>query len=86
MLFGEGFVSRSQAKRVLARLPRFKEVLLDFEGVEAIGPAFADQIFRVFAAEHGDVHLSPVRANEQVKQMVDRARRAALEPTPDEGS
>jgi DNA-binding MarR family transcriptional regulator len=75
----ESFVSRSQAKRVLARLPRFKEVLLDFEGVSAIGPAFADQIFRVFAAEHPDVHVTPIRANDEVIKMIDRARKAAVE-------
>jgi DNA-binding MarR family transcriptional regulator len=75
----DSFVSRSQAKRVLSRLPRFKEVLLDFEGVPAIGPAFADQIFRVFAGEHPEVHLTPIRANQLVQQMVDRARKAALE-------
>ena len=35
----DSFVSRSQAKRALARLPRFKEVLLDFDGVQSITTA-----------------------------------------------
>jgi hypothetical protein len=40
-------ISRSQAKRVVARLELFKTVLFDFAGVPTIGQAFADQIFRV---------------------------------------
>ena len=75
----DSFVSRSQAKRVLARLPRFKEVVLDFEGVATIGPAFADEIFRVFAKGHPDVHLSAARAREEVARMIARARAAAAE-------
>jgi hypothetical protein len=42
-------ISRSQAKRLLARIELFKIVLFDFSGVETIGQAFADEIFRVFA-------------------------------------
>ena len=68
------FISRSQAKRVLARLPRFREVILNFEGVESVGPAFADEIFRVFANAHPDVHLIPVNASDQVQKMIHRAR------------
>ena len=80
----DSLVSRSQAKRALARLPRFKEVLLDFDGVSSIGPAFADEIFRVFASEHPEVHLSPIRANDNVQRMINRAKRAGSEST--EGS
>ena len=70
---GSTLVSRSQAKRILARLERFKEVILDFKGVESVTPAFADEIFRVFAAGHPRVHLMPVNDNEQVRQMIQRA-------------
>ena len=49
--YGEdNLVSRSQAKRVLARVDRFEEVILDYSGIRAVGQAFADEIFRVFAA------------------------------------
>jgi len=41
-------VSRSQAKRLLARVELFKVVMLDFTNVPTIGQAFADEIFRVF--------------------------------------
>jgi len=47
--YGEdNLISRSQAKRLLVRFERFKEIILDFENVESIGQAFADEIFRVF--------------------------------------
>ncbi len=42
----------AQAKRLLARVDRFKTVALDFEGVEMIGQTFADEVFRVFQREH----------------------------------
>lgn len=67
------FVSRSQAKRIVARLERFKEVVLDFDRVTELGPAFADDVFRVFAERHPSVHLVPINANEQVTKMIRRA-------------
>src|SRR5271163_852378 len=67
---GEQLVSRSQARRVLARAERFSEVLLDFQGVQDIGPAFADEIFRVFQNSHPDIRIVTARANEQVNRMI----------------
>jgi anti-sigma regulatory factor (Ser/Thr protein kinase) len=69
----ENLVSRSQAKRLLLRVDRFRTVMLDFEGVERIGQAFADEIFRVFANEHPEVELIPVHATTEVQQMIRRA-------------
>ena len=68
-------VSRSQAKRLLNRFDRFKEVVLDFEGVESVGQAFADEVFRVFALAHPEVKLIPIRQNEAVSRMITRALR-----------
>ena len=72
-------VSRSQAKRVLNRVDRFKTVLFDFAGVDSIGQAFADEIFRVFATQHPDIEIVEVRANKEVSNMISRARIAAQE-------
>ena len=69
-------VSRSQAKRLLLRLDRFRTVVFDFENVEQIGQAFADEIFRVFASRHPDVELLFVNANKQITNMIRRARNA----------
>jgi len=66
-------VSRSQARRIVARFERFKEVFLDFSAVESIGQAFADEIFRVYATRHPEMKLTAVNANEQVTRMIRRA-------------
>lgn len=71
---GEKLVSRSQARRLYQRFDRFRHVVLDFEGVAEIGQAFADELFRVFAAAHPAVDLAPVNMTEAVAQMVSRAR------------
>lgn len=69
----ENLVSRSQAKRLLRRVDRFRSVVLDFADVTVIGQAFADEIFRVFANAHPDVELIPVHAASEVQQMIRRA-------------
>lgn len=69
----EKLVSRSQAKRVLVRVERFKHVIFDFVGVSAIGQAFADEIFRVYAQQHPDIVLLPVKMEPNVEKMVKRA-------------
>lgn len=65
----EQLISRSQAKRLIARFDRFKKVILDFKSVNEIGQAFADELFRVYANEHPQVELSPVNMSEQVERM-----------------
>jgi len=69
----EKLVSRSQAKRVLARLERFRNIIFDFEGVSAVGQAFADEIFRVYANNHPDLVLLPINMESNVVKMVNRA-------------
>lgn len=67
-------VSRSQAKRLLQRIDRFRTVVLDFSGIASIGQAFADEVFRVFAHAHPEVELIPTHAAPEVQQMINRAR------------
>lgn len=69
----ENLVSRSQAKRLLARFERFKEVVLDFHDVPMIGQAFADEVFRVFPNHHADVRLYFRNAVPDVERMIRRA-------------
>lgn len=66
----ENLLSRSQARRLTARLDRFRQVELDFSGVTEVGQAFADELFRVFAAAHPDVRLLPVALEPRVRAMV----------------
>ena len=74
MRYGDdNLVSRSQAKRLLARFDRFKVVVLDFSGVATIGQAFADEVFRVFRNKHPQVELIPMHTSSEVKRMISRA-------------
>lgn len=66
-------VSRSQAKRLLVRVDRFKTVIFDFDEVETVGQAFADEIFRVFKNQHPEMDLIYLNVNKQVQQMITRA-------------
>jgi hypothetical protein len=70
----DGLVSRSQAKRVLSRIELFERVVFDFKGVDFVGQAFADQIFRVYANEHPKIDLMAIHMNAEVESMVKRAR------------
>lgn len=75
-LFGEEsgpLVSRSQAKRILVRTEGFRIVVLDFQRVDEIGPAFADEVFRVFQRTHPEIRVIPMNANDQVNKMILRA-------------
>jgi len=70
---GDFLVSRSQAKRVLLRAESFRTVVFDFEGVDSIGQAFADEVFRVFHRRHPEVNLKVINANKSVQRMISRA-------------
>ncbi len=71
-LGGENLVSRSQAKRLVARFEGFKTVILDFEQIQEIGQAFADEVFRVFKSTHPDVELITANLSDDVKRMIGR--------------
>jgi anti-sigma regulatory factor (Ser/Thr protein kinase) len=70
---GLGFVSRSEAKRLLVGLERFEEVLLDFTKVSAVGQGFADEVFRVWQRSHPGTRLIPKNMTPPVEAMVRRA-------------
>lgn len=67
-------ISRSQAKRVVARIELFKIVIFNFQDVPTIGQPFADEIFRVFALEHPEIELLVSHANSEVQRMIARAK------------
>jgi anti-sigma regulatory factor (Ser/Thr protein kinase) len=74
---GTEFVSRSEAKRLLHGLAKFREVVLDFTGVDIVGQGFADEVFRIWAREHPEVNLVPTKMNDPVAFMIERALRGA---------
>ena len=71
--FDVPFVSRAEAKRLARNLERFREVVVDFRGVEEVGQGFADELFRVWAHDHPGTTLLPVNMNRAVRLMVQRA-------------
>ncbi len=56
-LFEREYVSRSEARRLLHGLDKFKKIILDFKGVKTMGQGFADEIFRVFARNHPEISI-----------------------------
>ena len=70
----DSLISRSQAKRVLARVDQFKVAVFDFRGVESIGQAFADELFRVFPRQHPEVEVQVINARPEVASMIARAK------------
>lgn len=70
---GEVWISRSQAKKVLMGIERYKKVILDFKGIKIIGQGFADEIFRVFRKMHPEIILEPINMEPTVEMMVRRA-------------
>lgn len=71
-------VSRSQAKRLCHRFDKFQEIVLDFDGIDEIGQAFAHEIFVVFQNNHKDITLVPENTNEDVKKMICHVKQTIL--------
>lgn len=71
-------VSRSQAKRLCHRFEKFREVELDFQGIDEIGQGFAHEIFVVFQNAHQDVKLIPINMTEEVEKMVNHVRQIII--------
>ena len=67
-------ISRSQARRILFGLDKFKIILLDFDGVPVVGQAFADEIYRVFKNAHPDIEIKESNMSEGVRFMVERSK------------
>jgi hypothetical protein len=44
-----------------------------------VGPAFADEIFRVYKNQHPQVALIPINAAAEVHKMINRAKAADLQ-------
>jgi len=76
--YGTAQISRSQARRLLTGLDKFKVITLDFERVPSIGQGFADEVFRVFQKRHSDIRFEYLNANDAVRFMIERAKNNQL--------
>ncbi|MGL5123679.1 MAG: STAS-like domain-containing protein [Fusobacteriaceae bacterium] len=68
--FEKTLISRSQAKRVLAELVNFTDIVLDFADIRTVGQGFLDEIFRVFTTKNPDKKIKYINTNEQVNIML----------------
>ncbi len=64
------YVSRSEAKRLVANLEKFSEVVLDFRDVQSVGQGFADEVFRVFARRYPTIVIKTENANSVIDAMI----------------
>lgn len=72
-LLQRAYVSRSEAKRLLTNLQRFRRIELDFRDVESVGQGFADEVFRVFASRHPEIRFGVRNASPAVVAMLRHA-------------
>lgn len=70
---GSIYISRSQARRIIHNLDKFKSIIFNFDKVPTVGQAFADEIFRVFNIKHPNIKISAIKMNKTVEFMVKRA-------------
>ncbi len=76
-LLQRDYVSRSEAKRLLANLEKFSEIVLDFRDVKSVGQGFADEIFRIFAQRHPAISIAATNANPAIDAMIRHAASSA---------
>lgn len=67
-------ISRSEARRLGALILDFKEITLDFSGVEEIGQAFCHELFVVWQRNNPSVVLNVVNTCDDVDFMIRRVK------------
>ncbi|MBE7029154.1 MAG: DUF4325 domain-containing protein [Ruminococcaceae bacterium] len=65
-------VSRSEARRLCSLFTEFKEVNLDFYGVEQLGQAFVHEIFVVWQKRNPEIKINVENANENISDFIKR--------------
>jgi anti-sigma regulatory factor (Ser/Thr protein kinase) len=71
---GHEYVSRSQARRILVGLDAFETIVLDFAGINGVGQAFADEVFRVWQKRFPQKNIIVRNSNENIDFMIQRAK------------
>lgn len=72
---GSVAVSRSQARKMLASFDDFNHINIDLSGVEEIGQAFCDEVFRVYQLRYPEKLISWSNALPAVEFMIQRSLR-----------
>jgi anti-sigma regulatory factor (Ser/Thr protein kinase) len=71
------YISRSEAKRLVVNLDKFREVELDFKSVSELGQGFADEVFRIFANKNPRTALKVANTNSSIQAMISHAINSA---------
>jgi anti-sigma regulatory factor (Ser/Thr protein kinase)/biotin operon repressor len=71
------YISRSEAKRLVFNLDKFREVELDFKSVSQLGQGFADEVFRIFAKKNPMTTLKTSNTNSSIRAMINHAINSA---------
>ena len=71
---GSAFLSRSQARRILVGMEKFKHLVLDFQNVTTIGQGFMDEIFRIWKQKNPKAVIEARNANENIKMMIEHVQ------------
>lgn len=69
-LLRRDYVSRSEARRLVANLEKFREIVLDFRDVQSVGQGFADEVFRVFARRYPSIVIRTENTNSVIDAMI----------------
>ncbi|MBQ9086218.1 MAG: DUF4325 domain-containing protein [Clostridia bacterium] len=67
-------ISRSEARRLGELVSDFKEITLDFSGVEEVGQAFCHELFVVWKKNNPDAILNIINACDDVNFMIQRVK------------
>ena len=67
-------VSRSEGRRLGELILKFKEVDLDFTGVEEVGQAFCHELFVVWQGRNPQISLNVLNASIDVSNMIKRVK------------
>ena len=70
----KNFISRSQARRILSGLDKFKKIILDFQGVAGVGQGFADEVFRVWKGRYPQIEIMFRNANSDVQFIINHVK------------
>jgi hypothetical protein len=81
-LFKSNYIARSEARRLLANLENFREIVLDFRDVQSVGQGFADEVFRVFASRNPGIVIHSENTSPPVTAMIRHVGQAVDGSTP----
>ena len=64
-------VSRSEAKRLLHGVDKFRIVVFDFSGVKKVGQGFADEVFWVFMKNQPEISMEIINLKPSLRPIIE---------------